>query len=100
MESKNLDVYGSGLSFFAASGTEAAKTVLKGLPMHAVKEGHKVEAVELHLIGDKSSGGHRVAALGPGRINLYDKTKDRYALHATWKKRLTSSKEREGDKVL
>jgi hypothetical protein len=105
MDTEELEAYGTELHYRSPSpaGTTGPQTILKGSPMNAVKEGHKIEARELHLIGaDKYGNGQQAFAQGPGRIDLFDKSNKHnpYPSHAVWRDSLISVKERDGDKVL
>jgi hypothetical protein len=104
MDTESLEAYGSELYYEAATGERGSQTILKGSPMRAVKEGHKIVAQELRLLGskDKSNMGQKAIAKGPGRIDLFERgnLKNQYPVHALWNDLLTSVKEREGDQVL
>jgi hypothetical protein len=106
LESENIDASGVELHYRSPSAGTGPQTILKGpagAPMHAVKDGHKIEARELHLIGaDQNGNGQQAFAKGPGRIDLYDKSNpgNQFAKHAVWNDSLISVRERDGDKTL
>lgn len=103
MDTENLEAYGLELHYRCAGPTTGPQTILKGNPLHAIQNGHKIEARELHLIGpDKQGNGQQAFAKGPGQIDLYDKGNPRkpYPTHALWEDSLIAVKERDGDKVL
>jgi hypothetical protein len=105
MDSENLEAYGAKLFYRSATETSGPQTILEGQPMHAIREGHKIMARELHLIGaDKKGNGQQAYAKGPGRIDLLDKKADNgakatYSTHAVWNDSLISTKDRDGDRV-
>jgi hypothetical protein len=101
MDTQNLEAYGSELHYRAADPTSGPQTQLKGSPLRAVKDGHKILARELHLTGaDKDGRGKRAYAKGPGKIDLADKAaKSAFPVHILWKDTLVSTEEREGGKV-
>src|SRR5262249_47867124 len=125
METENLAAYGTELRYLCAGPGKGAQTILKGNPLHAVKEANKIKAFMLHLVGpDKNGNGQEAFAYGPGQIDIFDKSKaaeldalarlqpspgnvdlfDRatavYTQHAAWKDTLVSKKVRDGDKTL
>src|SRR5205823_1976839 len=92
--------YGTELHYRCAGAGIGPQTILKGNPLHAVKEANKIAAFELHLIGpDKNGQGQKAFAKGPGQIDMYDKTTKTYPTHALWKDSLISTKERDGDRI-
>jgi hypothetical protein len=119
MDSENLEAWGSELYYHSATATSGPRTVLKGSPMHAIRDGNTIVALELHLFGpDKNGGGQHAFAKGPGKIDMLDKNLETeakqksgdakpksddarppYTLHAIWKDNLISVKDRDGDKV-
>jgi len=108
MESENLEAYGSKLFYRSATDVSGPQTILEGQPMHAFRDGHKIMARELHLIGaDKKGNGQQAYAKGPGRIDMLDKKADNgagggkatYSTHAVWNDSLISTKDRDGDRV-
>jgi hypothetical protein len=104
MNSENLEAYGTELFYRCPDVGSGPQTILRGnanRPVQAVKDGHKIDAAELHLIGaDKTGEGQRVTAKGPGEIKLLDskaKGKDpHYPARILWRDTLVSVKEREG----
>jgi len=102
MDTEDLIAWGNELHYRSPSPTTGPQTTLKGAPMNAIKEGHKIQCQELHLIGaDKKGIGQQAFAKGPGQIDLFDKSnvKKPYPYHAFWKDSLISTKDRDGDKV-
>ena len=100
MDTENLEAYGTELHYRSAGPNAGPQTILKGSPLHAIKEANKIEARELHLIGaDKSGNGQKAFAKGPGQIDLFDRATKSYPTHALWRDSLVSTKERDGDKV-
>jgi hypothetical protein len=104
MDTENLEAWGSELFYQAGSpdGSKGPQTILKGSPMRAAKDGHKIVAVNLLLIGANKAGlGQQARAKGPGQIDLFDRgnLQNQYPLHAVWNDVLTSVKDREGDQV-
>src|SRR5262249_1768583 len=113
MDTENLEAYCAELHYRCGGAGRGAQTLLKGNPLHAVKDANKTQAMELLLVGpDKNGNGQKAFAKGPGQIDLFDKTKaaqiraegmalaGAYTQHALWKDTLVSTKERDGDKVL
>ena len=103
MDTENLEAYGSELHYRSPTATTGAQTILKGSPLRAVKDGHKIEARELHLISaDKIGNGQQAFAKGPGQIDMFDKsnTKNPYPTHAVWRDSLILVRDRDGDKLL
>lgn len=99
MDTEKLEAYGNELYYRAASTAQGPQTTLKGTPMRAVKEGHKIVARELHLTGaDKDGNGQHSHARGPGQIDLFDKGNPTrpYTTHIVWQDLLTTVKERDG----
>ncbi|MFO0965663.1 MAG: LptA/OstA family protein [Gemmataceae bacterium] len=102
MDSEQLAAWGAELHYRCPTATTGPQTTLKGAPMNAVKEGHKIQCQELHLIGaDKKGMGQQAFAKGPGQLDLYDKNnaKKEYPFHAFWKDSLIFVKDRDGEKV-
>ncbi|MCS7044747.1 MAG: hypothetical protein NZO58_00170 [Gemmataceae bacterium] len=107
MDTENLEAWGAELDYRSATATSGAQTILRGRPMHAIRDGNLIEALELHLVGpDKNGQGQQGYAKGPGRIDMLDKAtpqkpgdKQRFSLHAVWKDSLVWTKDRDGDKV-
>ncbi len=101
MDTENLEAYGSELFYRAGEPNKGPQTILKGNPMHAAKEGHKIEALELHLIGahGKDGQGQEAHAKGPGRIDLFEKgnVKNPWPVYVLFQDHMTSIKDREGE---
>ncbi len=126
---RNMEAYGSELFFACATPTAGSRTVLKGTPLHAIRDGNVIECLELHLFGpDKNGNGQHTFAKGPGKIDLLaravqssfgdpDEPKDgdakpaqaekpmttavkpRHTMHALWKDNLIATKDRDGNRV-
>jgi hypothetical protein len=101
-----LQAKGEKMTYHGPTATMGAKTVITGQPLQASKEGHRITALELTLVNpDKNGAGQRAFAKGPGRIDLFDKSKAgkpehlRYPWSAVWNDTLTSVKDKQGDKV-
>jgi hypothetical protein len=101
MDTENLEADGEELHYYAADPSRGPKTILKGRPMRAIKEGHKIRARELQLTGaDKHGKGRQAYAKGPGQIDLADKSaRPNYPTHIRWKDKLVSVEERIDDKL-
>lgn len=100
MSQESLKAWAAEMHYRCPTATVGPQTTLKGSPMNAIKEGHKIQCRELHLIGaDKKGIGQQAFARGPGQIDLFDKVKNAYPFHAFWKDSLISTKDRDGDKV-
>jgi hypothetical protein len=104
MVADKLHAEGDEMVYHGRTPTMGAKTVIKGQPLQAGKEGHRIFAHELTLINpDKNGEGQQAFAKGPGQIDLFDKSKTdkdlQYPWHAAWKDTLTSVKDKQGDKV-
>jgi lipopolysaccharide export system protein LptA len=70
--------------------------------MRAIKDGHKIVARDLHLVGPNRSGvGQQARARGPGQIDLFDRgnPQKQYPTHAIWNDLMTSVKDKEGDQL-
>ncbi|MBX9679780.1 MAG: hypothetical protein K2X38_13540 [Gemmataceae bacterium] len=103
METERLDAFCAELLYRAAGGNVGPQTILKGAPVLASKEGHRLKCREMHLIGpDKEGNGQQAFAKGPGEIDLYDPAKPKhnfYPVHAFWKDSLISTKDKDGDRT-
>jgi hypothetical protein len=104
MDTQNLEADGNELHYYAAEPGVGPRTLLKGTPLRAVKNGDRITARELHLTGaDKDGKGQRAYAKGPaGKIDLADKKNGpstTFPVHITWQDTLVSTQERDGDKV-
>ncbi|GEM_PF-288806 len=77
MDTENMEAYCLELFYACATGNSGPHTILKGTPMHAIRDGNTMQAVELHLFGpDKNGNGQHTFAKGPGKIDLLDKALD------------------------
>jgi len=93
MATEKLTADGSEMSYLSATATSGPETVLKGSPLNAAKDGHLIEAPELHLIGaDKKGLGQKAFARGAGHIDLYDAKTKKYSQHAIWSESMSSTK--------
>jgi lipopolysaccharide export system protein LptA len=91
---ENLEATGNDLVYTAPTPASGAQTLLKGDPMVAAKDGNKIHARELRLLGADPKGGvQRATALGPGRIDLLDRTTGKWPRRARWQQELISTKE-------
>ncbi len=103
MDSENLEAKGTELHYISPTAGTGPQTILKGAPLRALKDGHKILAQELRLVGaDKYGNGQRAYGRGPGQIDLFDKTNptNSHPNHAKWNDNLLIVKERDGDKFL
>ncbi|MCI0456080.1 MAG: hypothetical protein L0Z62_03750 [Gemmataceae bacterium] len=105
MDTENLAANCSELTYHSPKPGSGARTCLQGQPMEAVKDGHKIKARELLLIGSEKKGeGQRLEAVGPGQVDLFDRASaarnpdKSHPVHAFWKDRLVSTRDREGDR--
>jgi len=77
MDTENMEAFGAELFYACATNVAGPRTILKGTPMHAIRDGNILEALELHLFGpDKNGNGQQAFAKGPGKIDLLDKALD------------------------
>src|SRR5262245_7390422 len=77
MDTENMEAFGAELFYACATSVAGPRTILKGTPMHAIRDGNVLEALELQLFGpDKNGNGQKSFAKGPGKINLLDKALD------------------------
>lgn len=107
MDSENLAANCTELNYYSSTPERGTTTRLKGSPLQAVKDGHKIKASELMLVGGNQKGSpQQLEAKGPGQVDLFDrasaaKSPDKsHPVHAFWKDTLTSTKDRVGDKLL
>lgn len=102
LDSENLHADGRELIYHSPKDDLGPQTILRGEPLHAVKDAHRITAQELHLIGANARGeGQLARARGPGQIDLLDRNSPSrtHQYHAQWKDMLIVTKDREGDKV-
>jgi lipopolysaccharide export system protein LptA len=105
MEIENVEAEGSELLYLGPTADRGPRTILKGsaqAPITAIKEGHKIQAIELHLTGaDAKGNGQQAYAKGPGKIDFCDKAnpKNEHPSYAKWNDSLTLVKVRDGDKL-
>lgn len=102
MDTENLDAEGLEMTFRGPTEKSGPQTLLKGTPLRASKDGHRLEAEELLLIGaDKNDEGQQAVVSGDGHIDFFDKTNptQSYPLHVSWKGKLTTSKVKEGGRI-
>jgi lipopolysaccharide export system protein LptA len=105
MDTENLAAQCAELTYHCPVPGHGPRTVLKGEPMEAVKDGHKIHARELTLIGaeaDKKDSGQQMEAKGPGQVDLFDRNNlaKPYTQHAFWQDMLITTKDRQGERVL
>jgi hypothetical protein len=111
-DSENLECHCQQLDYFAPVEAEdrGARTLLRGDPLRAAKDGHKITSATLELISANQKGfGQQMLADGPGQVDLFDPSPDPasgdgspkgYVTHARWKSRLTQTKTKEGSRDL
>jgi lipopolysaccharide export system protein LptA len=88
------------MHYFGATPDSGPRTILKGQPVLAHREGHEIITPELHLrAADKNGNGQEVFAKGPGEMHLLDKAAGRRTTHIFWKNSLTSMKDRDGNRI-
>jgi len=110
LDSENLHCTCQQLDYQCPTGERGARTVLRGNPLDAGKDGHKITSRELLLVSANEKGtGQQMIAQGPGQVDLYDNSPDPakgsaaakgYTTHATWKGLLTQTKHKEGNRDL
>jgi lipopolysaccharide export system protein LptA len=110
LDSNNLDCTCQQLDFQGPAEGRGARTVLRGEPLKAGKDGTQMTCRELQLFSANQEGlGQKMVAQGPGQVDLYDKTPDPskgataakgYTMHAIWKGLLTQTKCKEGARDL
>lgn len=105
MDTQKLEAFGDEMIYWKGTETVGPQTILRGKPLRAAKDAHKIKALELHLIGaDKDGKGQKAFAKGPGIIELHDKSKGTYPMEALWKDVLTvetdSEKGPDGERAL
>jgi hypothetical protein len=102
LDTENLAAYCSELFYESPTPDRGARTLLRGNPVEAVKDGHKIKCPELCLEAANQKGvGQRVVAKGPGMVDLFDKDPNKgYTTHAIWKGLLTQTKYKEGERDL
>ncbi len=101
METENLDAFCRELHYRCATDTNGPETILRGEPLLATKDAHQIQARELHLIGaDKNGAGQKALVKGPGQIDLFDKAKQSYPIHAVWRDQLVATRENDGQRTL
>jgi lipopolysaccharide export system protein LptA len=88
------------MHYFGPKPDSGPRTILKGQPVLAHREGHEIITPELHLrAADKDGNGQEVFAKGPGEMHLLDKATGRRTTHIFWKNSLTSMKDRDGNRL-
>jgi hypothetical protein len=102
LDTETLSAYCSELIYHCPTPTRGTQTILRGSPLQAIKDAHKIKAQELILVGEHQKGsGQQVVAKGPGQVDLYDRNnpKNPYSHHALWKDTLITTKAREADRI-
>jgi hypothetical protein len=103
LDSENLACHCADLFYQCATPKRGPKTTLRGDPLEAVKDGHKIKARELVLEqADSRGNGQQIFAQGPGQVDLFDRSpgKEKHNTHAVWKGVLTSKKVLENNKEM
>ncbi len=100
LEGEEMHAFGVEMHYFAPLPKTGPRTIIKGRPMHAMRQGHQIQCEELHLKGaDKQGNGQESFAKGPGKMDLFDKQNGRSSTHITFKNSFTSAKDKDGDRV-
>jgi hypothetical protein len=100
LESEEMHAIGAEMRYFAPTPTSGPSTIIKGSPMHALRQGHEIRCEELHLTGaDKNGNGQEAFAKGRGKIDLIDKQTGRSTTHIHFSKSFAVTKDRDGDRV-
>jgi lipopolysaccharide export system protein LptA len=100
MIAEDMDADAVEMRYFAATLESGPRSILKGQPVIAYRQGHRIECPELHLKGaDKDGNGQEGFAKGPGRLDLLDKNTGKRSTHIFWKNSLTSTKDRDGNRL-
>ncbi len=97
-----LAAQGTELLYKAPTAKTGPQTILKGDPMNAIKDGHKIQSKELHIVGANAEGkGKQAFAKGPGVLDLFDKKDPArpYLHHLFWDDYLTSTEDAIDDKL-
>jgi len=102
-ETGDMAAYGTELFYRAGDLVNGPLTILKGEPLRAMKDGHKIVCKELHLHAANRAGeGQKAWARGPGQIDLLDAKqaqKQSFPTHLLWRDTLSVTKEKEGNQV-
>ena len=97
---EDMDADAIEMRYFAATAESGPRSILKGQPVIAYRQSHRIECPELHLKGaDKDGNGQEGFAKGPGRLDLMDKATGKRSTHIFWKNSLTSTKDRDGNRL-
>ena len=102
LDTQMMEAYGSEMHYRGKTDTAGPQTILKGTPVRAAKEGHKIVAPELHLTGaDKLGNGQKMVAKGAGHIHMFDGKNPQHPdhTHIRWRDGLVSVKERDGNQL-
>ncbi len=92
MESEKLKAFGTEMFYRSAVEGKGPETRITGQPMYAIKDGHKITAPELHLVGGdkKGVGQHAEAKNGKGQLDMLDHAHpEKPAQHALWRDGMT-----------
>ena len=100
LDSENLDCRCIELIYQGPTSDRGARTVLRGEPLFAAKDGHRIKARELQLVAANEKGaGQQIIAQGPGQVDLLDRRPAKgHTTHALWRGLLTSAKYKDGDR--
>ncbi|MEI7684624.1 MAG: LptA/OstA family protein, partial [Planctomycetota bacterium] len=100
LEGEEMHATGVEMHYFAPTAKVGPRTIIKGAPMHAMRQGNQIHCDELHLKGaDKQGNGQEAYAKGPGKIDLLDKKTGRSTTHVLFKTSFTATKDREGERL-
>jgi hypothetical protein len=103
-EAEHLEANGNDFTYDART----LLSILKGSPMKAIKEGNLLHARELRIRRFQDGRGQEATALGPGTLDLHDKSTekttpnadpDKITQHARWNDKLISSKDGDLDVI-
>jgi hypothetical protein len=100
VEAEDMTAFGIEMRYYAPLPTSGPRTIIKGAPMHAIRQGNEIRCEELHLKGaDKNGNGQEAFAKGPGKIDLLDKKTGKSTTHIHFRDSFTAAKDKDGDRV-
>jgi hypothetical protein len=93
--------YGNFYSFDGSDGKQGGRTILKGTPLRAVRNGNKLACKELHLSGTNKTESNSATWIGPGQMDFIDRDNPqlRYTKVLRWRDKLIVDEVVEGKKV-